>query len=133
MASRYAQDTKVPVARSRAEIEETLQRYGCDAFAFGWSPQGAMVQFGYKGRAIKLDVPVPNGDGVKEQRLARQRWRILLLLIKANIEAVEIGLVTFEQAFLSWMLLADGSTVAQKMIPQLPEPKETPRLRAVHR
>lgn len=133
MPSLYAEATKVPIERSRAEIERVLQKYGCDAFAFGWSQTGAMVQFGYKGRQVKLDIDVPKGEDVREQRRARQRWRILLLLIKAQIEAVEIGLMSFEEAFLPWMLLENGSTVAQYMIPQLPAPKEAPRLKAVNR
>ena len=40
----FASDTKVPVDRSRTEIETTLKRYGCTAFAFGWSDAGAIPQ-----------------------------------------------------------------------------------------
>lgn len=130
--SRYAKTTQVPVDRSRSEIERTLKAYGCDAFAFGWEPAGAMIQFGYKGRAVRVSVPMPQGDDRAAAQVERQRWRILLLLIKAQIEAVEIGLATFEEAFLPWMLLADGSTVAQKMVPQLPPAQDPPKLRAVN-
>lgn len=119
--SRYAADTKVPVIQSRAEIERTLVRYGCDAFVSGWSGDGAMVQFGYKGRNVKVSVPYPkNVSGAKYDKAQRQRWRVLLLLVKAQLEAVESGLMPFEEAFLAWMVLQDGKTVMETMLPQLP-------------
>lgn len=129
--SRFAKNTSVPVERTRAEIERALRVYGCDAFAFGWAIEGAMIQFSHRGRSVKVSVPTPQGKSeAKTAQLERQRWRILLLLIKAQIEAVEIGLATFEEAFLPWMLLADGSTVAQRMIGELPAAKEPLKLKA---
>lgn len=127
MPSQYAKDTGVPVERSRSEIERVLTKYGCDTFAFGWTPVSAMIQFGYKGRQVKLDVKVPTDKTSKrQQQIARQRWRVLLLLIKAQLEAVETGIMDFEESFLPWMLLEGGETVAQRMIPQLPPPAKEP-------
>ncbi|MEY2849632.1 MAG: Leptospira phage [Actinomycetota bacterium] len=127
--SGYAADTSVPVERSRAEIENVLKKYGCDAFVSGWSPDGAMIQFAYRGRSAKVAIPYPKEHSqAKLERAQRQRWRILLLLVKAQLESVRCGLQSFEEAFLPWMLLLDGSTVAETMIPQLPPAKERPRL-----
>jgi hypothetical protein len=134
MSSRYAKDTQVPVANSRAEVERVLIRYGCDAFVSGWSNEGAMVQFGYKGRNVKISVPYPaNVAGKKFEQAQRQRWRVLLLLVKAQIEAVECGLVKFEEAFLPWIVLKDGSTVYQYVQPQLPAGTDRPRLKEANR
>lgn len=115
MSTKFAALTKVPVERSRSEIETTLRRYGCTAFAFGWSHQAAMIQFEHRGRAIKLEILPPPGrsESVVYQREERRRWRVLLLWVKAQLEAIESKLVTFEEVFLPWTLLADGSTVAQ--------------------
>ncbi len=43
----------------------------------------------------------------------RQRWRALALLVKAKLEAVESGIVSFEEEFLAHVVLPDGSTVYQ--------------------
>jgi len=127
--TRYASETRVPVERSRSEIETTLRRYGCTAFAFGWSAgHGAMIQFSHMGRAIKLDIlPPPGRSGSAAfEREERRRWRVLLLWVKAQLEAIESKLVTFEEVFLPWTLLQDGSTVSQsvavqKLLPQTTE------------
>lgn len=137
--SRYASQTSVPVTRSREEIETVLRRYGCTAFAFGWSNTGgAMIQFEFHGRNVKLDIKLPPGkpESVAFQREERRRWRVLVLWVKAQLEAIESSLVTFEEVFLPWTLLSDGSTVAQslevqKLLP--PAMPEKPRLREVNR
>lgn len=115
MSGRFAAQTSVPVERSRSEIEMTLRRYGCKAFAFGWSGHGAMIQFEHHGRAVKLDILPPPGrpESAAFAREERRRWRVLLLWVKAQLEAIESKLVTFEEVFLPWTLLSDGSTVAQ--------------------
>ena len=138
MSGRYAAQTAVPVERSRSEIESALRRYGCTAFAFGWSNQGAMIQFEHKGRAIKLDIlpPPGNPESVVFQREERRRWRVLLLWVKAQLEAIESKVVRFEDVFLPWTLLSDGSTVAQsagqlKLLPAAPI--DRPKLTEVNR
>lgn len=49
----------------------------------------------------------------------RRRWRALLLVVKARLVAVDDGVETLELAFLSWVVLPDGSTVAEWLGPQL--------------
>jgi hypothetical protein len=41
----YAADTKVPVERSRLEIERTLKRYGADRFAYFSETGRTIVMF----------------------------------------------------------------------------------------
>jgi hypothetical protein len=53
------------------------------------------------------------------EQACRQRWRALALVVKAKLEAVECGISTFEEEFLAWMMLPDGSTVGDRMLPQL--------------
>ena len=67
------------------------------------------------------------------EQIHRQRWRALLLCIKAKLEGVESKIESFEEAFLAHVVLPDGSTVGQhaaksialaysgnKMVPLLP-------------
>lgn len=49
----------------------------------------------------------------------RSRWRALLLIVKAKLEAVEAGIVTLESEFLAHILLPDGTTVYDQVAPRL--------------
>lgn len=118
-SKRFAARTKVPVSTSRNEIETTLKRYGADAFAYGSDKGRAMVAFRAHGRFLKMTMPIPPGSGNQDTQEARQRWRALLLVIKAKLEAVASGIVTFDQEFLPWVVLPDGSTVSDWAEPQL--------------
>jgi hypothetical protein len=99
MAGQFAAKTAVPVDRSRSEIERTLTRYGAEAFSYGWDGDRAVVMFQAQGRRIRFDVVVPDQSSeTKRAQVERQRWRALLLVIKAKLEAVAIGIVTFAAA-----------------------------------
>ncbi len=48
------------------------------------------------------------------------RWIILLaLVIKAKLEAVETGITMFDEEFLAHIVLPNGNTVGQFMLPQV--------------
>jgi hypothetical protein len=131
----YAKETRVSVETSRAEIERTLARYGANAFSYGWEEGRAVVAFRAHGRMIRFDIPTPALEefrltptrmrrGTAEARSAqekatRQRWRALLLIVKAKLEAVETGVTTFEQEFLAHVLLPDGRTFGEWAGPEL--------------
>lgn len=142
--SRYAEQTEVPVERSRAEIERSLTRYGATGFVYGWTDQRALVQFSMRDRAVRFLLPLPdrnadeftkrtvNQSGARKtrpadeaervwERACRQRWRALALVIKAKLEAVESGIVTFDEEFLAQIVLPDDSTVGAWAIPQVAE------------
>jgi hypothetical protein len=135
---RYAQTTNVSVAKSKAEIEKTLGRYGAEAFAYGWEQERATVGFRLRGKYIRFglilpdknerafthtpstDVPRSKAGAEKAwEQACRSRWRALHLVIKAKLEAVECGIVTFEEEFLAHLMLPNGETVGQNLIPQI--------------
>ena len=136
--SRYAENTSVPVDRSKAEIESILQRYGADQFMSGWDQEKAFIAFRMAGRQVKFIVPLPAKDskefthtpGRRNRRDAdkqlqaweqacRQRWRALALVIKAKLEAVETGITGFEDEFLAHIILPDGQTAGEYLKPQI--------------
>jgi hypothetical protein len=43
----------------------------------------------------------------------RSRWRSLLLLIKATLESIEIGIISEDEAFIAQTVGQDGRTVAE--------------------
>lgn len=131
----YAKDTDVSTDRSRAEIERTLRRYGATAFAYAWEDNRALIEFKIADRRVRFIVAMPDRNAFKltaSKRLRvdtaveaaweqaqRQRWRALLLVIKAKLEAVEAGISTIEEEFMAHIALPDGRTVGQWLKPQL--------------
>ena len=133
---KFAAGTTVSVEQSQAEIQKTVLRYGADGFLSGWENNRALVQFRAQGRYIKFILTLPDRNdkafttylrGVHEhqrtpsasaelwEQACRQRWRALLLLVKAKLEAVETGIVTFEEAFLAHVVMDDGLTVYERV------------------
>lgn len=136
--SKYASSTSVSAEKSKAEIERTLARYGASHFVYGTAPTGALVQFNMNDRSIRFTMALPQRNdrefthtpsrGQERTRAAadeaydqaiRQRWRALALVIKAKLEAVESEIETFEEAFMSHIVLPDGGTVGDWMLPQI--------------
>lgn len=131
----------MPVERSRAEIENVLARYGAQQFMYGWNPEGAVIAFVVRTesgqqRQVRFHLPLPSRDerrfthhsrgrrtadaAEREwEQACRQRWRALLLVVKAKLEAVASGIASFEDEFLSYIMLPDGGTVGAWVGPQL--------------
>jgi hypothetical protein len=59
------------------------------------------------------------------EQACRQKWRALALVIKAKLEAVEAGIAIFEDEFMANIVLPNGSTVSQFMLPQITEAYES--------
>lgn len=135
----YAINTDVPVERSQAEIRTTLNRYGAGGFAYGEMGDRSMVAFEFNSRRVRFVLPMPdkNSDHIRlivkggraeakasvqksrHEKACRQRWRALSLAIKAKLECVQSGITTFEEEFMAHIVLPNGSTVGEAMIPQI--------------
>ena len=113
----YAQHTKVSVDQTKTEIERTLTRYGADRFAYFTESGKAVIVFEAHDRRLKFELPLPVGESEKEKKARRQKWRALLLCIKAKLEAVESKIETFEEAFLAHVVMPDGKTVGTHVLP----------------
>ena len=49
----------------------------------------------------------------------RQRWRALVLIVKAKLEAIEAGISTLEREFLADIIMPNNQTVGQWLAPQI--------------
>ncbi|GJE29787.1 hypothetical protein [Methylobacterium organophilum] len=116
---RYAADTSVSMDRSIAEIRTIVRRYGANEFLHMESDGLAAVAFTMHGRRILFRVPMPDpksrefthtetgkvrAANVAEtawEQACRASWRALALVIKAKLEAIEVGIVLFEDEFLA--------------------------------
>lgn len=135
----YAATTQVPVERTKAELDRVLGRAGATAIVSGSDTTSgiAFVQFMAQGRGVRLVLRFKPGSdrefthdpsGKKRtpekawdcwQQHTRTRWRQLLLIVKAKIEAVECGVATFEEEFLAQMVLPDQTTLGEALLPAL--------------
>ena len=114
---KYAEGTRVPADRSRAEIEQILKRYGATHFGYATMPGVVMLAFESKGRRVRFKVPVP--DPEKAAQAHRQKWRAVVLAIKSKLESVESGIEQFDEAFMAQIVLPDGRTMAEFAQPQI--------------
>lgn len=116
----YAENTTVSVAKSRIEIEELIRKHGAGQFISGYSGDRVMIGFTASGRQVRFVVEVPKGKTDKQtEQLERQRWRALLLVIKAKFEAIESGVSCFDDEFMAHIVLPNGQTAGELMIPQI--------------
>jgi len=132
----YAENTKVPVARSEAELKSILRKHGADRIATGMDAGAglAIVNFELSKRLVRLQVQVPTAEAftreaeaepprgwkgwkpsqrqawarAQQDQVERQRWRSLVLLTKAKLEAIEQGSSTVEREFLADLVLPGG-------------------------
>jgi hypothetical protein len=102
----FARRTTVTVEKSRAEIERVVKRYGAKGFVSGWQGDAVRIEFLARDRHIRMTMTEPLAEQPK-----RSKWRSLLLLVKAKLEAVDAKITTFEEAFLSDIVMPDGRTV----------------------
>lgn len=138
--TKFAENTTVPVEKSRAEIEQLIIRYGATHTAFMSAPGRAIICFEAKERRIMFELPLPNRDdnefayrkfynGKKRntpeqvsdawEQACRQKWRALALVIKAKLEAVASGITTFEDEFMAHIVMPDGQTVSTHIKPRI--------------
>ena len=106
----YAEKTTVPVSKSRIEIEELIRKHGAGQFVSGYSGDKVVIGFTAEGRQVRFLMRMPAGRTNKEtEQLEGQRWRALLLVIKAKFEAIESGVSCFDDEFLAHIVLPDGA------------------------
>ena len=135
-------NTAVPVERSQGEIRKLFQRFGVDRMGFGEETdhdglRWAAVTFTHGAYAVRLRVPLKLVDEDEVRRRARRArsktadelrnqmyeqeekriWRVLAWNLKARMVAVDEGVESFEQAFLSHLVNpATGHTVFEDLV-----------------
>lgn len=128
----YAEKTTVPVSKTRIEIEELIRKHGAGQFISGYSGNKVMIGFTAAGRQVRFIVEIPSGKNQRDmEQLERQRWRALLLVIKAKFEAIDSGVSCFDDEFLAHIVLPDGQTAGQWIQPQIDAAYETGNMPAM--
>ncbi len=136
----YAADTSTPVEKTRAELESTLSKFGAEAFGYMTDSGRAAITFMAHGKRVRFILPLPNKHDRKfthglrygteralrpEQSIqlweqsCRSAWRALFLCVKAKLVAVEAKITTFEDEFMAHIILPNGRTVSEEIMPQI--------------
>ena len=119
MASKAYSDTTVASNKSKEQIERLLKSHNVKAIRFTSLPSFALLEFVYQ---PKVDAQIPYRVTIKPQisgdfsrkpekeldRAERQVWRVAYWWLKSKFEAIDFGLVEFQQEFLPYMLLGNG-------------------------
>jgi hypothetical protein len=132
MATTYAKGTSVAVDRSEAEIRALLRRYGATGFIIGESMGRAQIAFEMHDRRVIMRLVLPERSEKRFHQTAarrttrspevalqlweqacREKWRSLVLALKAKLEAVQSGIETFDQAFMAHIMLPSGDTIGE--------------------
>lgn len=133
----YAKETSVSVERSEAEIKQLVLRAKATTFASCQEVGRAAIVFKIGETTVKFTIPLPDPEefracaGGKRKRddramfaaweqSCRQRWRALLLCIKAKLESVEAGIECFEEAFLPQIVTKGGRTIWDRTKDEIP-------------
>lgn len=118
---KFAATTTVSVESSQQEAVRILNRYGASGHMTGQMPNGkSFIAFVYKGQPIRLEIPVTYRDS-KGRAMSpdwcaqelRRRWRVLVLWLKGQLEAIDNDLLNPMQAFMPHLQLRDGRTMAE--------------------
>lgn len=133
----FAKGTTVSSDQSRREIEALLARYGATKFGTGWDEKTAVVTCVVQDRHLRFKLPIPRADDPAFEKTTRgctrppaaraeqakaeerRRWRALVLVLKAKLEAVESGICSFESEFLAHIVVPNGETFGEYAIPQI--------------
>ena len=115
-------DTSVSVDKSQGAIRKLLLNHDVEATRFTNYASHALIEFVKK---VGTDQLIPYRIMVKPQvkkrysgeeptkaaidRAERQVWRVAYWWLKSKMEAIDFGLVEFEEDFLPYMLIGDDS------------------------
>jgi hypothetical protein len=125
---RSYKDTRVSVDQTQGAIRRMLQYHNAKGVQFreDWAANTLGFSFIHAKKTETAEIPMivhmhiqiwPKGkkpwDATESSRQQRERqvWRALYWYLKAQLEAVEFGLRTFEDAFLADVVVQDGRTV----------------------
>lgn len=137
----YAAGTTVPIERSKSELDGLLGKHGATQRGLLHDEEAlvACVVFTLAGRRYKIAVPLPmqeqkppagkwprdwhrwgadrRAQWLRErwEQVCRERWRGLVLLCKAKLEIVALGLSTVDREFLADLLLPSGETAHERL------------------
>lgn len=110
-------------------IRKLVYRYKATSFLVGENNGVAALIFEMSERRIKFSIPIRTGPSqAKTEQLQRTAWRCLLLAIKAKLECIESGISSFDNEFLAYIMMPNGGTVGDEVIPMIQQGYKTGKM-----
>jgi hypothetical protein len=133
----YAKGTKTSTRDSLEELRRTIGRYGGSDFMLSEGATRVFIEFSFRSRRVRFALPLPEMPDPadywgKAQLLAaqneresevRRRWRSLILVVKALLEAVESEILDVDEAMMGETVMPErgGATVYETFGGQIRE------------
>jgi hypothetical protein len=137
----YAEGTTVPAERTRLEIEQLITKFVGDKGrrGVGFENGCAIIYFEKDTWAVQMKVRMPTSEEAAKiknplgryrgpaspaqqaawlEQQTKERWRQLLLVLKAKFTAYEHQIETFEQLFMAHLVVG-GQHVGEQLLPAL--------------
>lgn len=140
--------SRIPVEKSRIQIQELLTKYGADKFGYlhDTATNVTQVQFRARDRLVRFTLELPKKEEFQEQvkcnkgsralpdemvkaryeRALRARWRAIVTAVRSKLALIEYNISSFEDAFLAETVDPEtGKTVGElvregRILQQLP-------------
>lgn len=127
---RYAEGTTVAVGKTKDELERLLSRAGASQSLMGADRPRERILLGFSlgGRQYRLHATTARRDKYKRhdpEQMEREAWRAMLLIVKGKLEMAMSGYSTVEAEFLANVVLPNGQTVADDVLPKIAEAYES--------
>lgn len=138
MTAKFASGTAVAVSKSREEIDRLLRAWKCDGIQWTDNFRDGCVQLRFVWQhnnaqyKARIEVTLPTDKSIRDQALdgrtgrfsqniyqklsiqrGKREHRVLLLWLKAALNAIEEGIVEAEAIFLPFLEDTEGRTVSQ--------------------
>jgi hypothetical protein len=146
MPRKFAQDTTVPISRSRGEIDNLLRDWGATGVQWTdeWEAGVVTLRFQWPHQdsvfRARIRIVLPGRDDFHEEAIdkrtgilsenkmekllaarGKREHRLLLIMLKSLLNAVDAGVVSDIDAFLPYLEGSDGRTVGEVAAENLPK------------
>jgi hypothetical protein len=131
---KFAAKTSTSVAKSKGEIEDLITRSGGTDFATVNRDGSAMVLFHFNQRNIMFELLLPRLEDFKTRKTptgkvkdcssseqlklfeqaCRSAWRGLVMCVKAKFISIEMGVESFDEAFLPHIVVQGPNGRSQR-------------------
>jgi|SRR6516165_5258984 hypothetical protein len=142
--------------KAREEITKILRRFNCEEIGFmdNYNEHEVLLAFTHRGRRVQLRASAkgwaqlwlkenPHSYRSRRSRIEHEQHAlkqghiavnsILRDSIKGEITAIECGIRSFEEVFMSHMLTSDGRPLIERINDLLPEPTEPKVVQIPHK
>jgi hypothetical protein len=129
----YASGTKVSEAKSHFELQQLFKKFGCEGTGYMEHEDETRLMFAKDGVTYKFTLRFPDGEsqikvgsnyrpgthGSKLDYERARKMRALVMIVKAQLVAIEEGIATWDDMFIGQTVTDNGQTIAERWGPQV--------------